>query len=220
MFTSLWRLLWLLPTDIPGHAIAQVVSRWLPTVAAQVLALVRSCGICGRQNGTGAVFFPQILWFPPPIIPPIAPHSSSFIIWVWYNKSYSDWHTKWPQSHPTQGKTDVPTSTDIFSILFHESLCTTICTCSIFSAFAEVDRSADCHQHSHSNNENISATRKPAFSSLLPYYMLFQALVRSLKEIFVAKHNILCSHIVLRVTFSNAKNNSQEQTNSWQWQHV
>jgi hypothetical protein len=36
-----------------GRAIAQAVSRWLPTVAARVLAQVRSCEICGGQRGAG-----------------------------------------------------------------------------------------------------------------------------------------------------------------------
>jgi hypothetical protein len=54
-----------------------VVSCWLPTVAARVRAWVRSCGICGGQSDTGAVFL-QVLQFPLPIcIPPIAPQSSS-----------------------------------------------------------------------------------------------------------------------------------------------
>jgi hypothetical protein len=39
-----------------GRAIAQAVSRRLPTAAARVLSQVRSCGICGRQSGTGQVF--------------------------------------------------------------------------------------------------------------------------------------------------------------------
>jgi hypothetical protein len=64
-----------------GHAIAQVVSHWLPTVAAQV----RSCGICGGQSDTGAGFF-RVLQFPLPIsIPPIAPQSPSPIMWGWYS---------------------------------------------------------------------------------------------------------------------------------------
>jgi hypothetical protein len=37
-------------------AIAQAVSRWLPTAAARVRARVRSCGICGGQSGTRAGF--------------------------------------------------------------------------------------------------------------------------------------------------------------------
>jgi hypothetical protein len=39
-----------------SHAIAQVVNRWLLTVAAQVHFQVRSCGICGGQSGTGVGF--------------------------------------------------------------------------------------------------------------------------------------------------------------------
>jgi hypothetical protein len=39
-----------------GRAIAQAVSRWVPTSAARVRARVWSCGICGGQNGAGAVF--------------------------------------------------------------------------------------------------------------------------------------------------------------------
>jgi hypothetical protein len=41
---------------VAGRAIAQAVSRQLPTVTVGVRAQVRSCGICGEQNGTGAVF--------------------------------------------------------------------------------------------------------------------------------------------------------------------
>jgi hypothetical protein len=64
-----------------GCVIAQVVSLWLPTVVAQVLAQVMSCGVCDGQSGTGAGFF-QVLRFPLPILNPLtAPHLSS-IIWV------------------------------------------------------------------------------------------------------------------------------------------
>jgi hypothetical protein len=63
--------------NIEGCAIAQEFSRWLPTVAAWVRALVRSCGICGGQGGTGAGSL-RVLWFPLPIFsPPIAPQSPS-----------------------------------------------------------------------------------------------------------------------------------------------
>jgi hypothetical protein len=60
-----------------GRAIAQAVSRRLPTAEARVRAKVRSCGICGGQSGTGAGFL-RVLRFPLPVlIPPTAPHSSS-----------------------------------------------------------------------------------------------------------------------------------------------
>jgi hypothetical protein len=63
-----------------GRAIAQAVSRWLPTVAARVRARIWSCGICGGQSGAGAGFL-RVLRFPLPIfIPPIAPQSPSSII--------------------------------------------------------------------------------------------------------------------------------------------
>jgi hypothetical protein len=38
-----------------GRAIAQTVSRWLPTAAARVHAQIWSSAICGGQNGAGAV---------------------------------------------------------------------------------------------------------------------------------------------------------------------
>jgi hypothetical protein len=70
-----------------GCAIAQAVSRWLPTAAARVQARVWSCGICGGQSGAGAGFL-WVLRFPLPIfIPPIAPQSPSSIIWGLYNRS-------------------------------------------------------------------------------------------------------------------------------------
>jgi hypothetical protein len=44
-------------TTVPqGRAIAQAVSRWLPTAAARVRAWVWSSGICGGQSGAGAGF--------------------------------------------------------------------------------------------------------------------------------------------------------------------
>jgi hypothetical protein len=69
-----------------GGAIAQAVSRWLPTAAARVRARVWSCGICGGQSGAGAGFL-QVVRFPLSIfIPPIAPQSPSSIIWGLYNR--------------------------------------------------------------------------------------------------------------------------------------
>jgi hypothetical protein len=69
-----------------GRAIAQAVSRWLPTAAARVRARVWLCGIYGGQSGAGAGFL-RVLRFPLPIfIPPIAPQSPSSIIWGLYNR--------------------------------------------------------------------------------------------------------------------------------------
>jgi hypothetical protein len=60
-----------------GRAIAQAVSRWLPTAAARVRVRVRAYGICGEQSGTGAGFL-RVLRFPLPIfIPLTAPQSPS-----------------------------------------------------------------------------------------------------------------------------------------------
>jgi hypothetical protein len=38
-----------------GRAVAQAVSRWLPTAAARVRVRA-ACGICGKESGTGAGF--------------------------------------------------------------------------------------------------------------------------------------------------------------------
>jgi hypothetical protein len=43
-------------TYLLGRAIAQAVSRWLPTTAARVRSRVWSSGICGGQSGAGADF--------------------------------------------------------------------------------------------------------------------------------------------------------------------
>jgi hypothetical protein len=71
---------------IIGRAIAQAVSRWLPTAAARVRSRIWLSWICGRQIGAGVGFL-RVLRFPLPIfIPPIVPQSPSPIIWGWYNR--------------------------------------------------------------------------------------------------------------------------------------
>jgi hypothetical protein len=59
-----------------GRAIAEAVSRWLPTVAARVQSRVWSSGICGGQSGAGAGFL-RVLRFPLSFIPPNSPSSQS-----------------------------------------------------------------------------------------------------------------------------------------------
>jgi hypothetical protein len=69
-----------------GRAIAQAVSRWLPTAAARVRAQAWSFGISGVQSGTVAGFL-QLIRFPLPIFfPPVASHSPSSIIWGRYRR--------------------------------------------------------------------------------------------------------------------------------------
>jgi hypothetical protein len=93
---------------VVGRAIAQAVSRRLPTAAARVRVQVRSCGICDGQSDTGAGFF-RVFRFPLPIlIPPTAPLSSSSIIRGWYNRPISGRRTKWtvsPQRKKLKKKT-------------------------------------------------------------------------------------------------------------------
>jgi hypothetical protein len=69
-----------------GHAIAQAVSRWLPTAGARVRARVWLCGICGGQSGAGAGFLRVLRFTLLIFIPPIAPQSPSSIIWGLYNR--------------------------------------------------------------------------------------------------------------------------------------
>jgi hypothetical protein len=50
--------------DELGRAMAQAVSRRLPTAEARVRSQVSQCGICGGQSGTGTVFSPSTSFFP------------------------------------------------------------------------------------------------------------------------------------------------------------
>jgi hypothetical protein len=89
-----------------GRAIAQAVSHRLPTATARVRDQFRSCGICSGLSGTGACFL-RGLRFPLRILIQLtAPHSSSSIIWGWYNRPISGRRTKWTQSHPTSSATN------------------------------------------------------------------------------------------------------------------
>jgi hypothetical protein len=60
------------------RAMAQAINRRFPNTAARMRVQVRSCGIYGRENGTGAGFL-WLLQFPLPIIPLTALHSSPII---------------------------------------------------------------------------------------------------------------------------------------------
>jgi hypothetical protein len=59
-----------------SRAIAEAVSRWLPTAAARIQSWVWSGGIFGGQSGAGAGFL-RVLRFPLPFIPPNSPSSQS-----------------------------------------------------------------------------------------------------------------------------------------------
>jgi hypothetical protein len=83
------------------RAVAQVVSRWLPTSAAHVWAQVRSCAICGERNDTGASLLRELRFPLPILIPPTALRLSSSIIRGWYNKPIRSRRSKWTQSNPT-----------------------------------------------------------------------------------------------------------------------
>jgi hypothetical protein len=58
-----------------GGAIAQVVSRRLPTAAARIQFRVRLCGICDGQSGTGVGFLRVTRFHLPILIPPTASYS-------------------------------------------------------------------------------------------------------------------------------------------------
>jgi hypothetical protein len=66
---------------------------------ARVPAQVSSCGICGKQSGTGADFL-LVLRFTLLVILPAAPHSSLSIIRGWCNRP-SGRRTELAQSYPT-----------------------------------------------------------------------------------------------------------------------
>jgi hypothetical protein len=83
-----------------SRAIAQAVGRGLHTAAAWVRVRGRSCGICGRQSGTGAGFLRELRFHLEIFVPPTAPQSSLSIMRDWCNRSISGRRTKWTQVSP------------------------------------------------------------------------------------------------------------------------
>jgi hypothetical protein len=79
-----------------GRAIAQAVSRPLPTAATRVRAQVIICGICGGQSETWAGFLRVLRFLLPIRISSVAPHSSS-IVRDWYNRPVSGRRAEWTQ---------------------------------------------------------------------------------------------------------------------------
>jgi hypothetical protein len=73
-----------------GRAVAQAVSRWLPTAAGRVRVRA-ACGVCGGQSSTGAGIL-RVLRFPLPIIPPI---SIIIITRGWHNRPISGRSAEW-----------------------------------------------------------------------------------------------------------------------------
>jgi hypothetical protein len=75
-----------------GRAIAEAVSRWLPTEATRVQSRVWSSGICGGQSGVGAGFSLSTSVSP-------AIHSTEFSILTitrgMYNKPVSGRRAEW-----------------------------------------------------------------------------------------------------------------------------
>jgi hypothetical protein len=90
---------WVDPTADLSRAIAQAVSRWLPTAAARVRSRLFSSEICGGQSGAGAGFL-RVLQFPLPIfIPPNSRSSQS--PGAGYNKPVGGRRAEWTQFDST-----------------------------------------------------------------------------------------------------------------------
>jgi hypothetical protein len=81
-----------------GRALAEAVSRWLPTAAARVQSRVWTSGICGGKSGAGAGFL-RVLRFPLPFIPPNSPSSRSPS--GRYNRSVNGPRAEWTQFDST-----------------------------------------------------------------------------------------------------------------------
>jgi hypothetical protein len=82
-----------------GRAIVQVISRWLPTMAARVRSRICSSGICGGQSGAGVSFL-RVLQFRPANL-----HSTKFSIIIIsrgrYNRPISGRRAEWTQLDST-----------------------------------------------------------------------------------------------------------------------
>jgi hypothetical protein len=74
-----------------GRAIAQAVSRWLPTAAVRGSRPGCHVGFCGGQSGAGAGFL-RVLRFPLPNFIPLIAHK---IILTYRRGLYN--RPKWPQ---------------------------------------------------------------------------------------------------------------------------
>jgi hypothetical protein len=75
-----------------GRALAQAVSRWLPTAAARGRVRGRARGVCGGQSGTGAGFL-RVLRFPLPITP--------INTRAWHNRPIGGRNAEWTQLDST-----------------------------------------------------------------------------------------------------------------------
>jgi hypothetical protein len=73
-----------------GRAIAQAVSRWLPTAVTRVRVLAEHVGLCGGQSGTVAGVL-RVLRFPPPVI----------ITRGWHNRPIGGRSAEWTQLDST-----------------------------------------------------------------------------------------------------------------------
>jgi hypothetical protein len=86
-----------------SRAVAQAVSRWLPTVAARVRVRA-ACGVCDGQRGIGAGFLPSTSVSP-------ANHSTNFsiiiITWGWHSRPISGCNAKWTQLDSTPHYTNL-----------------------------------------------------------------------------------------------------------------
>jgi hypothetical protein len=81
-----------------GRAVAQAVSRWLPTSAARV-RFQAACGVCGGQSGTGCTFSPSTS------VSPANHHYTNFfniiITLGWHSRPIGGRSAEWTQLDST-----------------------------------------------------------------------------------------------------------------------